>query len=1408
MKRSLLLALWSTGVLGGPCKPSKPSETSIADGTPTQSNHISLGLSSTYGDSTKTGQDSAHDTSTGTSPHESGQISVSIPFSESDLNTNTQDAVSNTIGLPEGSVTGTGSFPEPTSEGGSVPGTVTDDGDSEETSGGAGNSGSPSSPQTDGSFPTGTADFPGEHSGTVTNPDASGTATGPEDSGNPSGTASGFPEQSSGTLVNTEVSGQPTGTADVPGGPGATDANTATDLPTTIPSDVPGGASDTATNPEGSGPSGTATGPGEAGTTASGGVPGEASGTSPQDSGASDTATIPEGSGPSGTATVPGEPGTTDSPTGISEGVSDSSSGTATVPGEADNTASGGVPGDASGTSPPGSDANPTEVATDGTSNGGPTVSHDPTNTPGSPEETVSNPATGTEQGQDTATQTDAAPSTEVAPTGIDTSIAGPATTAPGNTLPNDQGTLTQSNGDEFTSAAPGDATEDHSGAVTTDANGAPTTLPGNQDQTTGSPEQSTSASSDQNSDGNSNETSLGQEDSSAASTTDGNAAQPTTEGDGVTTKPVADNTDASSTGSSEVNNGATTTGSGPVETTDFDGVPSTTVPAPSATANPVTSAATTDTDMPVVTEAPPGFNPSTVIGHPEWTTNTWITTTTSEGSDPTVVPVLVGCNDCGGGGSGIILWGFPPVINTWFQLPNLPKFSFPCIPPASGCTSTPVTEETGEDGDDDDDDDDKSSTTCTDKATVTDCFVACTTYTGPAGVSVTPECQTTCTKTHTGCSVTGTTTTSSAAACGPSGDSECTTCNVDLTANDDSESLKRRSLERRGGIDIKKNIAGCDWSNTPVGAPRFPAYPGGNLVLNNEAAIVSQNSPLNQIKRWWRTTRDTNCVPSLNNIGEASYPKTGLTDVEGPSIDHVYEKSMLLDFWRFIIDPAAAAVVGMKTGTPNKINCDDIKSYGGINSGSNLIQKVFDTYPGSAEVLMPNNAQFMDDFIGMDQWTNGNAKAQITDPQGTKTQADKKASNGKAVRANTNIANAKRWIEDKMLFLEALAIGVEMFNVDEAKNALIRQNLRIYQTLVDMDENAKNCMKDDAVINGVWSFADKYQTFMADRFTGNQDYSMNQGVVYAKNKLITALTTDVANAANIANIPAGDLTSWQKRLANMQDASRVWEVSVTFVWAGPTTSKRDTDGLSCDRPNPSFTTESTVEPTTDFTTFATSMRPSSDIVTSDEVPSTTEQVTSSKNPPLLTDLPSLTQQVPDTTISTPDGSSCAETATVTNCNVGIGGGHGGPACVERETCNSWINTKTTSTTPSPTPTLAKPDPGLNEKHCYNSGQQSNYEAITYAAESFCRDVVNDQVQGPVWSNYKLEGKKTPSTGYHFKLAFQVNEGCVWTANYDECMRYMKVPIDSCNCSAKGNKQGGWVENNCIMARIDPNSGT
>lgn len=353
----------------------------------------------------------------------------------------------------------------------------------------------------------------------------------------------------------------------------------------------------------------------------------------------------------------------------------------------------------------------------------------------------------------------------------------------------------------------------------------------------------------------------------------------------------------------------------------------------------------------------------------------------------------------------------------------------------------------------------------------------------------------------------------------------------------------------------------------------------------------------------------------------------------------------------------------------------------------------------------------------------------------------------------------------------------------------------------IDMDNEAKGCKNDAAVQNNLWSFADRYKTFMEDRFDGDKPWSINQAVADAKKALLTALTEDLQNAAQIKAADAakwtGYVDEWNRRFNNMADLNREWGVPIpAWVWSWVQKRDGEDSGLSCDRPLDSETTTSE-----DSTTFATSTR-----MTSEESTTSEDKVTTTTQAPIkLTDLPTLTN-APALSISTPDGSSCASTATYTQCNLGTG--HHGDACVVNSECASWVNTKTTSTTPTPTPTLDSPDASKNIKHCYGSGQKSNYEAITYAAESFCRDVVNkNKDNGYYWSNDKLEGKKVPSTGYHFKLLFSVNEGCLWKADYDECMRYMKVPIDSCNCSAKGGKQGGWVENNCITAKIDPNSG-
>lgn len=220
-----------------------------------------------------------------------------------------------------------------------------------------------------------------------------------------------------------------------------------------------------------------------------------------------------------------------------------------------------------------------------------------------------------------------------------------------------------------------------------------------------------------------------------------------------------------------------------------------------------------------------------------------------------------------------------------------------------------------------------------------------------------------------------------------------------------------------------------------------------------------------------------------------------------------------------------------------------------------------------------------------------------------------------------------------------------------------------------------------------------------------------------------------------------------------------------------------------------------------------TTSTPLSSSSTVESTTSTGEESSSSSD--MVTDMPTLTQNLPEPTISTPEGSSCAETDIHTQCAMGPGGQQ---ACIERTSCASWVATTTeeieqTSTTENPTPTLKTPDPSKNRKNCYNEGQKTNYGSIEAAAESFCHNVVDDDAQGPIRSNYRREGKKSPGHGYHFKVSFEVYEGCGWKADFDECMRYMRVPIDSCDCSAKGNKQGGWVENNCIKAKIDPNKG-
>jgi hypothetical protein len=52
----------------------------------------------------------------------------------------------------------------------------------------------------------------------------------------------------------------------------------------------------------------------------------------------------------------------------------------------------------------------------------------------------------------------------------------------------------------------------------------------------------------------------------------------------------------------------------------------------------------------------------------------------------------------------------------------------------------------------------------------------------------------------------------------------------------------------------------------------------------------------------------------------------------------------------------------------------------------------------------------------------------------------------------------------------------------------------------------------------------------------------------------------------------------------------------------------------------------------------------------------------------------------------------------------------------------------------------------------------------------------------------------------------EINDDCEWKFTNSECMRYGEVPLDSCDCDWENGKHGGWVWNNCLKMRVDPNN--
>ena len=148
----------------------------------------------------------------------------------------------------------------------------------------------------------------------------------------------------------------------------------------------------------------------------------------------------------------------------------------------------------------------------------------------------------------------------------------------------------------------------------------------------------------------------------------------------------------------------------------------------------------------------------------------------------------------------------------------------------------------------------------------------------------------------------------------------------------------------------------------------------------------------------------------------------------------------------------------------------------------------------------------------------------------------------------------------------------------------------------------------------------------------------------------------------------------------------------------------------------------------------------------------------------------------------------------------------------EASTTASTAPTATRTAGGDPSPPKHSPrvgDPTKNKVDCYNAGQRTEHVRLDGAANDFCNELrqFRGDVLGPgsgLQRPFDLPVRS--GVGVRIIISLDVYEDCQWTWNYDECRRYLNVPVDSCDCSGVDGKHGGGVGNDCYYWRIDPNT--
>ncbi|KAI9157900.1 hypothetical protein HJFPF1_05884 [Paramyrothecium foliicola] len=777
-----------------------------------------------------------------------------------------------------------------------------------------------------------------------------------------------------------------------------------------------------------------------------------------------------------------------------------------------------------------------------------------------------------------------------------------------------------------------------------------------------------------------------------------------------------------------------------------------------------------TITDAPVTLE--------TVI-NPDWTTNTWTTTTDDEGSE-TVVPVLVGCDECGDDDhSGILLWGLPPVagiLYTFSALP-IPPFTLPCIQMLGMGTGQCPGPKLENKKDDDDTDDNESSTSsvseCTLTQTATDCQVHCSPTATSGTTSIT--CYTTvCSQTVTGCSVTGTTeTTTTTPSCSATASAEAGSCgrscpnwNWDELI-EDTEFGEEFNLPppttthdpeifgRAEDVGFNKKIwkfGDCDLlapESSPVGIPN---YPGGKKFLeegikgfpNGDAERSSA------LPAWYISTTAgvaPDCTPTVIRVNAVEYDAK-MREVEEkekdekikketlkmvPSMDHSWEKGWLTQFFTDVV---------LGSSGQDAMSCDDFNKYIFQDKQINLISDLYKSLPSN---------EFLE-FIAMSQWLNGDSKGFIAQP-------DLKAKPylTRAIDASVTKKKAKKIdvafknMDTKFGMLERARLGIYMINLKENRELAGRTNDRLYGEMLALDAKLQFIYSDVEMfkVEGGY-FAPKFRKFIDSRVDGPDREEVRNLAIKLRDNLEPTMVELEARQEEFEPKHHETFLQYKSKIKfYLALPDEDWDPYLDLKWKCPKGLMRRQNGGSCELP-PSQTS-STSEPSTVSTS----------IQTASSGPSTFSTVTQ-----------------PASTLTTP---TTTPEPTTTEA----------PTTSDVPTTSEVLTTTSEPPPPPPEPTENLECFGLDTRNYASRGMLE-----WLVREEFCPDAVSsglDQDSASIVRTYN-EGtldEVTLSMDYEPSLGF--------SPDYDTCVYMMRDRIvDGCDTHSNDAKAGGRVSTSDI----------